>query len=55
MSAPFTQRANQSHYKAFVVAWDRLGRLAVVLYRFVGHCLDLSGGVGWPWFVNNSS
>jgi hypothetical protein len=35
----FTLRASRSHYKVFVVARVRLGRLAVVHYSFVGHYL----------------
>jgi len=38
MLASFTLRANRSHYRAFLVARVRLGRLAVVHYSFVGHC-----------------
>jgi hypothetical protein len=35
----FSLQANQSHYKAFVVAWVRLDRLEVCHYIFMGHCL----------------
>jgi len=42
LSESFTLRASRSHYKAFVVARVRLGRLAVVHYSFVGHCLTFA-------------
>ena len=35
----FTLRANRSHSIGFVVARVRLGRLAVVHYSFMSHCL----------------